>query len=257
MMEPQRLPGRRGWDWIKQGYALFAKAPLLWIVLLFIWIIAMLAISLVPVIGGPLSSLLTPAILAGLMSGCRALEQGHDLELAHLLNGFKRHTSQLVTLGGISLVVQFLILGLMMMTGGAALVSLLMSAQPESDPNVLMAAVGGATFAITLGVALYLFLVSVIQFSTLLVYFNDLPPMQAIQLTVRAFLHNIRPLLVFGLTFAFLAVLASLPMFLGWVVLFPVSFTSLYAMYRDMFPPVKASGGPAADSGVHNAQSYY
>jgi hypothetical protein len=102
-MEPLRLPARNGWEWIKQGFALFMKAPLLWIVLLFICLITALAISSVPIVGQPLMSLLMPAILVGLMAGCRALGQGEELELAHLLRGFKRHTSQLVTLGGIAL----------------------------------------------------------------------------------------------------------------------------------------------------------
>ena len=117
-MEPRHLQSRQGWEWIKQGYALFVKAPLLWIVLLFICMIAAVALSSVPVVGEPLVSLLTPAVLVGLMVGCRALNQGGELELAHLFSGFKQHTSQLVTLGGISLVTQFLILGLMM-AGGA------------------------------------------------------------------------------------------------------------------------------------------
>ena len=86
------------------------KAPLLWIVLLSICVVAAVAISSVPVVGEPLVSLLMPAVLVGLMVGCRSLEQGEELELAHLFSGFKQHTSQLVTLGGISLVSQYLIL---------------------------------------------------------------------------------------------------------------------------------------------------
>jgi hypothetical protein len=33
--------------------------------------------------------------------------------------------------------------------------------------------------------------------------------------------------------------LASLPMMLGWVVLLPLVFTTLYASYSDIFPPLK------------------
>lgn len=65
------------------------KAPLLWIVLLMICIISMAGLSAVPVVGEPLASLLLPVVLAGLMVGCRALEQGEELELAHLFSGFQ------------------------------------------------------------------------------------------------------------------------------------------------------------------------
>jgi hypothetical protein len=49
----------------------------------------------------------------------------------------------------------------------------------------------------------------------------------------------------------FLAILASLPMMLGWLVLLPLVFTSLYASYCDIFPPVKeTSSAPPEDEAV-------
>jgi uncharacterized membrane protein len=239
MMEPQRLQTRQGWEWIKQGYALFIKAPLLWIVLLFICVIAAVGLSNVPVVGEPLVSLLMPAILVGLMAGCRALSQDEELELAHLFSGFKQHTSQLVTLGGISLVGQFLIFGVMMLVGGATLVGILMSGQPDTDPNVLMQTVAGAGFAVLLGIVLFSVLMMAMQFAPMLVFFRNVPPVQAMKLSLRAFLHNVGPMLVYGITFLLLAILATLPMMLGWLVLLPLVFTSLYASYCDIFPPVK------------------
>ena len=241
-MEPQRLKAGQGWEWIKQGYALFMKAPLLWIVLLFICVIAAAGLSMVPVVGDPLVSLLMPAILAGLMAGCRALSQDEELELAHLFSAFKQHTSPLVTLGGISLVGQFLIFGAMMMVGGAALVGLLMNGQPGTDPSVMMQAVAGAGFAVLLGIVLFSLLMMAMQFAPMLVYFRNVPPLQAMKLSLRAFLHNAGAMLVYGITFMFLAILASLPMMLGWLVLLPLVFTSLYASYSDIFPPIKEAG---------------
>ena len=238
-MEPQRLKSRQGWEWIKQGYGLFMKSPLLWIVLMSICVVAAVGISSVPVIGEPLVSLLMPAILAGLMVGCRALDQDEELELAHLFSAFKQHTSQLVTLGGISLVSQYLILGLMMLVGGATLVNVLMSGQPDTDPNVMMQTLAGAGFAVLLGVVLFSLLMMAMQFAPMLVYFRNVPPLQAMKLSLRAFLHNVGPMLVYGVTFMFLAILASLPMMLGWLVLLPLVFTSLYASYNEIFPPVK------------------
>jgi uncharacterized membrane protein len=238
MMEPQRLPLRQGWEWIKQGYALFIKAPLLWIVLLFICMIAAVVISSVPIVGQPLMSLLMPAILVGLMAGCRALSQGEELELMHLISGFKQHTSQLVTLGGISLVGQYLILGLMMAVGGATLVGVLMSGQPETDPNVMIQAFAGAGFAVLLGIVLFSLLIMAMQFAPMLVYFRNVPPLQAMKLSLRAFLYNALPMLLYGITFALLAILASLPMMLGWLVVLPMVFTTLYVSYNDIFPPL-------------------
>ncbi|MEO8332861.1 MAG: BPSS1780 family membrane protein [Gallionella sp.] len=238
-MEPKHLKAGQGWEWIKQGYALFMKAPLLWIVLLIICVVAAVALSNVPVVGEPLVSLLMPVVLVGLMTGCRALLQGEELELAHLFSGFQQHTAQLVTLGGIALVSQFLIFGLMMLVGGAALVSILMSGQPDTDPEAMMQAVSGAGLAVLLGITLFSVLVMAMQYAPLLVYFNNMSPLLAMKLSLRAFLKNVGAMLVYGMTFIFLAILASLPMMLGWLVLLPLVFTSLYASYCDIFPPVK------------------
>jgi uncharacterized membrane protein len=259
MMEPLRLPTRQGWEWIKQGYALFMKAPLLWIVLLFICMIAAVGISSVPVVGQPLMSLLMPAILVGLMAGCRALSQGEELELAHLFRGFKQHTSQLVTLGGISLVGQFLILGLMMVVGGTALVGVLMSSQPETDPGVMLQAIAGAGFAVLLGIVLFSLLIMAMQFAPMLVFFRNVPPLQAMKLSLRAFLYNALPMLLYGITFMMLAILASLPMMLGWLVLLPLVFTTLYASYSDIFPPLKEAAGTPLEGDIidHDEQEHF
>ena len=247
-MEPQSLAAGQGWQWIKQGYALFMKAPLLWMVLLLICFIAVAGLSAVPVVGEPLASLLLPAVLVGLMVGCRALEHGEELELAHLFSGFQQHTAQLVTLGGIALVGQFLIFGVMIMVGGATLVGILMSGQPVEDPEVIRQAITGAGLAVLLGVTLFSALVMSMQFAPMLVFFNNMAPVAAMKLSMRAFLNNAGPMLVYGMTFVLLAILASLPMMLGWLVLMPVVFTSVYAAYCDIFPAVKESGSAPPDS---------
>jgi uncharacterized membrane protein len=172
------------------------------------------------------------------------------LELAHLFSGFKLHTSHLVTLGGISLVSQYLVFGAMMLVGGATLVGILMSGQTDTDPNVMMQAVAGAGFAVLLGIVLFSLLMMAMQFAPMLVYFRNVPPVQAMKLSLRAFLHNVGPMLVYGITFLFLAILASLPMMLGWLVLLPLVFTSLYASYCDIFPPVKEASNVPLEGDV-------
>jgi len=238
-MEAQRLNALRGWEWIKHGYALFMKAPLLWIVVLMICLLAAVMLSSVPVVGEPLLTLLMPVLMVGLMFGCHSLEHGGELELAHLFSGFYRQTSNLITLGGISLVSQFAIFGLMMVAGGTALVSMLMSGNPETDPEVMMQALAGAGFAMLIGVVLFSTLMMAMQYAPMLVYFNNATPAQAMKLSFSAFTRNIAPMLVYITTYMFLAILASLPMLLGWLVLLPLTFTSLFASYCDIFPPEK------------------
>lgn len=248
-MEVKHVAAAHGWLWLKQGYALFSKSPLLWMVLLMICFIGAAGVSLVPVVGQPLVSLLTPVIMAGLMSGCRTLEEGEELELAHLFSGFQNMTSQLVTLGGITLVAQYLIFGIMIAVGGGALVAVLMSGQ-QPDPTAFAQLIAGAGIAVLIGMALFSVLLMAMQFAPMLVYFDKVAPVAALKLSLRAFLGNVGAMFVYGMIFIGLAILASIPMMLGWLVLIPVMITSIYACYRDIFPPaalVSAAPVPTDD----------
>ncbi len=246
-MEPLQLEAAHGLHWIKKGYALFMKAPLLWIVLLAICFVAAAGISAVPVVGEPLVSLLMPVVVIGLMAGCSSLEQGDELELMHLFSGFVRHTSHLITLGGIALVGQYLIFGAMIMVGGSALVSILMSNHATPAPDVIEQAVAGAGVAVLIGVTLFTVLMMAMQFAPMLVYFRNIAPTEAMKLSLRAFTRNMGAMFVYGTAFLLLALLASMPMMLGWLILLPMVFTSLYASFCDIFP---AQTTPAADTEV-------
>ena len=245
-MEARKVTAMHGWMWIKNGFWLFRKNPLLWIVLTAIGILGMLGIAMVPVVGDPLATLLFPALLAGFMFGCHALARGEELELAHLFAGFQQHAQQLVTLGGINLVGQLLILGVMMLTGGATLVDILMSGKPPDDQEILVQAVAGAGFALLLGMTLFALLMMAMQFAPMLVIFNKMPPVPALKTSLRAFLRNVVPLTVYAFLLLPFAVLATLPMMLGWLVLLPIVITSMYAIYRDLFP-VQEEPAPAVE----------
>lgn len=235
-MEARKVHASHGWMWIKHGYWLFRKNPLLWMVLTAIGVIGMLGIAVIPVIGDPLATLLFPVLLAGFMFGCHALAKGEELELAHLFAGFQQHTQQLVTLGGVNLVGQLLILGAMMLTGGATLVGIMMGGKTADDPEILMQAVAGAGFSLLLGMTLFSVLLMAMQFAPMLVIFGKMQPIPALKASLRAFLRNVIPLTVYAVMLLPFAILATLPMLLGWLVLLPIIITSLYAIYRDLFP---------------------
>ncbi|MBI5659084.1 MAG: hypothetical protein HZC43_05950 [Nitrosomonadales bacterium] len=243
-MEARKVSAINGWLWIKQGYRLFRKSPLLWVSLTAIGVIGMLGLASIPVVGDPLATLLFPVLLAGYMLGCHALAQGEEMELAHLFAGFRQNAQQLVTLGGINLVGQLLILGVMKLTGGGALVDILMSGKPVDDPAVLVQATEGAGLAVLIGMALFSLLMMATQFAPMLVIFDKMLPVTAMKTSLRAFLRNIAPLTVYGAMLLPFAILASLPMMLGWLVLAPIVLASMYATYRDLFPaqPEGATG---------------
>ncbi|MDR3222026.1 MAG: hypothetical protein LBU46_08510, partial [Candidatus Accumulibacter sp.] len=72
-------------------------------------------------------------------------------------------------------------------------------------------------------------------FAPALVALYDLAAFEAMKLSFRGCMRNLLPFLIYGLAFIVLAVLASLPLLLGWLLLMPSMVCSVYASYRDIF----------------------
>lgn len=252
-MEARKVNIANGWLWIKQGFWLFKKSPVLWVVLTAVGVIGLISISTLPLIGDPLATLLFPILLAGYMLGCQALEHDEELELSHLFAGFHNNTMQLVTLGGINLISQMMILGLMMLAGGDNLVSLLMSNHPVDNPDILIQAAEGSGMAIMLGMTLLSVLLLAMQFAPMLIIFDKIPPVEALKISLRACLRNFLPLLSYSVMMLLFMMVASMPMMLGWLVLLPVMIASMYAMYRNLFPtPAEMASMNQPETATHD-----
>ncbi|HSD52834.1 MAG TPA: BPSS1780 family membrane protein, partial [Burkholderiales bacterium] len=85
--------------------------------------------------------------------------------------------------------------------------------------------------ALALGVPVYM----AIWFAPALVALNEFEPLQAIKASFGACLKNIVPFLLYGVILFALAIVASIPLGLGWLVLGPVLAASVYTAYRDIF----------------------
>ena len=76
-----RVRPTRGAGWVRDGFRLFRKNPLILIVLTMLVLLLALALSIVPYIGAYLLYLLTPIFLAGMMSACRDVDAGEEIEI--------------------------------------------------------------------------------------------------------------------------------------------------------------------------------
>lgn len=235
-MEARKVEANHGWLWIKQGIGLYKKSPLMWVVLAMLATISMVSIASIPVVGDPLATLLIPVAMAGFMIGSRALQSGEELELAHLFAGFRHQAPSLVTLGGVNLVSQMIIMWVMKMMGAEELVDLIMGGKPIEDPEILAHALEGAGGAMMVGMSLYFVLVMAMQFAPALVLFKQASPVEALNGSLKACLANLMPLSVYGAVMLLLALLATMPMMLGWLILLPVMIATIYTAYCDLFP---------------------
>jgi hypothetical protein len=255
----------RGWAWIAGGFTLFLRSPGQWILLLLILFAAKKALSAFPVMAlaalfSVIAMLLMPVFMAGLMDGCRALEEGRPLKVGHLAQGFRRNAANLVTLGGIYLVGNLIIVMIIFSIGGEAITAMAttLAKSPTITPQIrgqMQEATATVARAVLVGAALSLPLLMALYFAPLLAYFDDVKPLQALKLSLLACLKNLLPMLVYGLLLlAGLVVLVPIGIRfrefdLGLWLMAPVLVPSIYVCYRDIFSVSDASAPPTTVPG--------
>ena len=233
----RRVPTAHGWYWITQAFALFRRNALNWVMLNMALLLIALGLVVVPVIGAYALYLLTPMFLAGMMSACRDQEAGREVEIGHLFRGFRHNASQLVTVGGVYLVGQVVIAGLVLSIGGAELRGrdagrgrgqCTAVHAGRRRPDSLSRCWWAARCSCRCAMAVW--------FAPMLVIFDEVPAVRAMQLSVRACLLNLLPFLLYGVIMFGLLVVAMAPLFAGLVLWVPLAVISGYTSYRDVFP---------------------
>ena len=228
-------PGR-GWPWITAAFQLFRKNPLIWVVLNLVLMLIGVGLSVLPVIGGYVLYLLTPVFLGGIMAAAKDLDAGQDIEIAHLFRGFRHNAVHLVTVGGVYLVGQGVISGVMLTVGGpefqdavkAGIGALDAAAlTPEGARRVLQAMLVGTLLFVPLAMAVW--------FAPALVILDDQPGFQALWTSLLACLRNAVPLLLYSIASSVLLLFAVIPFGLGLILWIPVMLLTIYTSYRDVF----------------------
>lgn len=230
-----------GWQWIAGGMQLFKRAPLQWFMLLSALFLVSRALLFLPMLG-ILAMLVTPVFLAGLMHGAQDVIAGKPLRFAHLISGFLHQGAALVTLGGLSLLSQFLILLIMGAVGGDDVANLMQTmSDTGATPEALEAAAPKLLQAMLVGLALSVPVMMALWFAPLLVYFDNVKPIGALIISFRACAVNFAPFLIYGLAFVApalllspLAAVSGQPDLILWLLM-PALIPSIYTSYRDLF----------------------
>lgn len=229
VLEGLRVPAGNGSAWLGKGWDLFREAPGAWIALTVVYIILIMAMSIVPIVGSIATNLLLPVFIGGIMLGCKALENGEEFSVGTLFAGFSNNVGNLILTGLIYLggfVAIFIVVVLCMAIFGA---SAFINGTASAAMLIPMLIIG------LLALLLIIPLAMAIWYAPALIVFHDVQPLPAMKASFFVTLKNFWPFCIYGLVFFLLAILASLPLFLGWLVLSPVIMGSVYAGYRDMF----------------------
>jgi len=231
--EGHPVPSGHGWTWIAGAWKLFKRQPGTWVAIAIIAIVVFIAYYFMRAFGNILGILLTPVFTAGVVIGAKALDEGRKLEIAHLFAGFTNRFGALIAVGAI-----YLALLLAIVVVSARVTGVSVSVMLGASPDLASATIGEIisillAWLIALGLMVPVFMA--VWFAPPLAVFNELGAFDALKASFVGCLKNIVPFLIYGLILLGFAVLASIPLCLGWLVLAPVIAASIYTSYRDIY----------------------
>jgi hypothetical protein len=231
----------RGLAWWTEGWALFMRSALLWVVLAVILIVGFALVGMVPLLGSLATALLTPVFFASWMVAARKVERGGTLEVADLFTCLKGdRLTPLLVLGALfaaATLVMFLVAGVL---GAGAIFGMMGGGMRGNSAGGMMAAMGAGFMAALVLLVFGMLASAALWFAPALVVFRNVAPVDSVMTSLRAVIKNVLPFLIYGVIQIALAVVASIPLGLGWLVLLPVMLLTAYVSYRDVF------GEPAA-----------
>lgn len=228
------------WGWIKSGFSNFKASPLFWIINIILYGIILIILSLIPLLGMLLTSLLSPVFIGGLMLGAYAVSQGQPMTVSHLFAGFKKNTGSLVSVGLLYLlgiIILLLATGLIAyLTGGFEAFKILAASQSgQADPTQILAAYGKLKFAGIFYLILSIPLMLSIIFAPALIVMHDVKAIQAMKQSFSGGMKNILPLIFWFILATILIILGAIPLGLGLLVVFPALTASTFAAYKAIF----------------------
>lgn len=268
--EGRKVPASHGVTWLRHGIEAVTERPLTWFGLTALFVLVALALNMVP-LAGFLWPIAVPMFLGGLMLGCDEERRGiGQVAVRHLFIGCQApYIQPLALLGliqfGISLAVTLPLMAIIVI-GGVASATLATLSQGLGLIGIVGILVGVLVMA-----AVSVALTMAMWFAPALVTINRVEPVEAIKVSFAAASRNIGAFLVYmgcmlgaGLLFvlplagaiALAAMQGDSPgamtaigiggavmlVFLGILLMLPVSLAAIYASYRDVFVDEPGTG---------------
>jgi len=234
-MEIRAMPLNRGWGLFGRGWNSFKTDWVTWILSFVIFFVISIVLNLVPLIGGLVMAVITPALLAGFMKIAHDIEAGETVGVGHLFQPIQDHERRvpLLLLGLVALLAAVVLaIVLALFVGGAAQMAV---GDGGMGQTMAFPLAGIGFFGLIVILLLYLAVFAVLAFSIPLVYFRGLAIGDAISASVKGTLTNIGPLVIFSLIYFVLAFLAMIPFALGFLILGPVVLATVYGAYSEIF----------------------
>jgi uncharacterized membrane protein len=218
------LAAGRGVEWLVGGFKIVFKTPAFWIVAGLIILIANVIANYLPLIGGAVVAAVYTLASGAAMRACAAIEAGRD-PVAEAQQALSHQPLLILAaiFGGISLLIVLVVGAMIAASLGAA---------------VLVGASAGYGMAIVNGLILTVLFIALFMafwLAPALVLFNDMQPLDAMKMSLKATMKNLLPYLVLAILTCVAVVIGSIPVMLGLLVVLPASMCAAYIAYQEMF----------------------
>ena len=233
--EPRVVDAGRGVGWWGDTWALFTRSAALWVVLGLLLLVILIVLSVIPLLGALVASLLLPVFAGSWMLAARKVEAGGTLEVGDLFSAFRGDKlTPLLVLGALMLGATVLI-GLVAGGFGLGATIGMIAGGANHSIGTVLAALGAGLLALLVVLALGTLVTMAVWFAPALVMFRGTPPVDALKASMAASLKNLVPFMLYGMIYIVASIVASIPFGLGWIVLLPVTLLSVYVSYKDAF----------------------
>ena len=229
-LEPRKIPPMQGWQWIVNAFVLFKRAPLIWLGICLVYVLALMVLTLLPTVGDILATVLGPVFLGGVMWTAHKQSNGEKPFLNDMFCGFRLRWLELIKVGAL------LLIGIVIAKGLVLIIAKLFGLNiPADQPIAKMDELALVLPFILLNMAAASAVYSVFSFAPALVMLQNMAASEAMKLSLSAFCRNWQPILVMSVIGSMCLMLAILPPFLGLLVALPVALITSYFSYSDIF----------------------
>lgn len=263
-MQLTEVSAKTGYVWYRQGIWLFRRNPLGFLTIFFTYLLAMMAISRIPLAGAVLSLVLIPGMAVGLMTACRDTIAGKIVFPTVLLDGFRSYGAagavRLLELGGFYVVAIVLIVGGSSLVDGGVFFKLMMGTGPVSSDALVATSLAMTELVV---IVCYLPVAMLFWFAPVLTVWHDVPPVKALFFSFVTCWRNKGAFIVFGALWLVTAIVVlfgilTLMIAIGaheyaFTVLYPATVTlsaalycSFYATYRGCYGVQETNTGNGA-----------
>ncbi|MBT0961815.1 BPSS1780 family membrane protein [Denitromonas iodatirespirans] len=149
-MQAYKRNPTRGFAWLVDGFRLWKRSPALVTYLTFGYLLILVLLSVIPLIGQAVASLILPIISLGVLNGMLAIHEGRKAGPEVLLSGFKSNVGGLVTVGGLYLTGTLLALAATALIDGGALLRIMVGNQALDEATMATPGLMGASLFGTL-----------------------------------------------------------------------------------------------------------